>query len=166
MWAGCRSHKRVNNKKLIWQNHTSLKVILTLQPFRYSFNTSLPCKRNMTFQKKKKFTKGTSSCFSLSTWKFTPTASLNTVLQPLLLTLHINTELFPQASVPNTVSRLHLHGNELSNSTAITSPKCWKESQICFLFPMLHLPVLGTVQVSPRSTRPLGRPRQTNGTQE
>lgn len=31
---------------------------------------------------------------------------------------------------------------------------------------MLRLPVLGTVQVSPESTQPLGRPRQTKRTQE
>lgn len=85
--------------------------------------------------KKKKISRGRSSCFSLSATTFTPTASLNTVLQPLLLTLHINMELFTQASVPNTVSRLHLHGNQLSNSTAITFPKCWKESQLCVSVP-------------------------------
>lgn len=117
----------------------------------------------MEKKKSKKITRGTPSCFSLFSSKLTPIASLNTVLQPLLLTLHINMELFPQASVPNTVSRLHLHGNQLSNSTAITFPKCWKESQVCFLFPMFHLPVLGTVQVHPEAAGPWGgqgKPKQ------
>lgn len=117
-------------------------------------------------KKSKKITRGTPSCFSLSASKLTPNASLNTVLQPLLLTLHINMELFPQASVPNTVSRLHLHGNQLSNSTAITFPKCWKESQVWFSVPNVPLASTWYSAGLSWSTRPMGRPRQTKRTQK
>jgi len=126
----------------------------------------MPCNRKPTFGKKKKASRGTPSCLSLSVSKFTPTPSLNTVLLHFLLTQHVNMEPFPQTPMPNTANRLHLHRNQPRRTyMAITFPKSWRELEVsCFT----NAPPasMRTVQVSPESVLTLERQRQTKRMQK